>query len=159
MPVRSAQAAWDGTLKEGKGRFEVESGAVQGAFSFGTRFQEEPRSNPEELIGAAHAGCFSMALSGDLEKAGYTPRSVRTTARVHLDKSDARGSQSPASTSCPRREPKGSMPSSSASRRARDRTARSRSARVRAHQPLGARASATVNPERAYISRSGCMQY
>lgn len=89
MAVRTAQAAWDGTLREGKGRFEVESGAVQGAFSFGTRFEEEPGSNPEELIGAAHAGCFSMALSGDLEKAGYTPRWVRTTARVHIEKGDA----------------------------------------------------------------------
>lgn len=89
MAVRTAQAAWDGTLREGKGRFEVESGAVQGAFSFGTRFEEEPGSNPEELIGAAHAGCFSMALSGDLEKAGYTPRSVHTTARVHIEKGDA----------------------------------------------------------------------
>lgn len=89
MAVRTAQAAWDGTLREGKGRFEVESGAVRGAFSFGTRFEEEPGSNPEELIGAAHAGCFSMALSGDLEKAGYTPRSVHTTARVHIEKGDA----------------------------------------------------------------------
>lgn len=89
MPVRTAQAEWDGTLKEGKGSFEVESGAVHGAFSFGTRFEEEPGSNPEELIGAAHAGCFSMALSGDLEKAGYTPLSVHTTARVHIEKGDA----------------------------------------------------------------------
>lgn len=89
MAVRTAQATWDGTLREGKGRFEVESGAVHGAFSFGTRFEEEPGSNPEELIGAAHAGCFSMALSGDLEKAGYTPQSVHTTARVHIEKGDA----------------------------------------------------------------------
>jgi osmotically inducible protein OsmC len=88
MAVRTATATWDGTLREGTGRFEVESGVGQGAFSFGTRFEEEPGSNPEELIGAAHAGCFSMALSGDLEKAGYIPQSVHTTARVHIERGE-----------------------------------------------------------------------
>jgi osmotically inducible protein OsmC len=89
MAVRTARAEWDGPLREGKGRFEVGSGLVQGDVAFGTRFEEDPGTNPEELIGAAHAACFSMALSGDLEKAGATPRSVRTTAKVHLDKGDA----------------------------------------------------------------------
>jgi osmotically inducible protein OsmC len=89
MALRTAQAAWDGTFKEGKGRFEVGSGLVQGDYTAGTRFEEDPGTNPEELIGAAHAACFSMALTLDLEKAGATPRSVSTTAKVHLDKGDA----------------------------------------------------------------------
>jgi len=63
------------------------SGAFEGPFSFGTRFEEEKGTNPEELIGAAHAGCFSMALSAALSKEGYVPDEVKTTARVHLEKS------------------------------------------------------------------------
>jgi osmotically inducible protein OsmC len=69
---------------------KVGSGAFEGAFSFATRFEEEPGTNPEELIGAAHAGCFSMALSGDLGKAGFTPESITTSARVHLGKVDGK---------------------------------------------------------------------
>ena len=89
MAIRTARAAWDGTFKNGKGQFEVGSGLVQGSYTAGTRFEEDPGTNPEELIGAAHAACFSMALILDLERAGATPRSASTTAKVHLDKGDA----------------------------------------------------------------------
>lgn len=65
------------------------SGAFEGAYSFGSRFEEGEGTNPEELVGAAHAGCFSMALSGDLERAGFSPVRIATTANVHLEKSDA----------------------------------------------------------------------
>lgn len=84
MTVRNASASWQGTLKEGTGRMKLGSGAFEGPFSFGTRFGETPGTNPEELIGAAHAGCFSMFLSALLEKAGHTVKEIRTTARVHL---------------------------------------------------------------------------
>lgn len=89
MPVRRAEAVWEGSLQEGNGNMKVGSGAFEGAYSFSTRFEEEPGTNPEELIGAAHAGCFSMALSGALGRAGYPPNSIHTTARVHLTKGDA----------------------------------------------------------------------
>ncbi|MDX1503034.1 MAG: OsmC family protein [Thermoanaerobaculia bacterium] len=86
MPVRKAQARWEGTLKDGGGRMKLGSGAYEGAYSFGTRFQEEPGTNPEELIAAAHAGCFSMALSVALERAGHPVESVETHASAHLEK-------------------------------------------------------------------------
>lgn len=86
MPTRTANAKWTGGLKDGNGNLSTGSGAVDGAYSFGTRFQEEPGTNPEELIAAAHAGCFSMALSAALEKAGHKPESVATTAKVLLEK-------------------------------------------------------------------------
>jgi osmotically inducible protein OsmC len=89
MPVRKASAEWTGTLREGEGSMKVASGAFEGAYSFGTRFEEVPGTNPEELIGAAHAGCFSMAFSADLGRAGFTPDFVRTTANVHLDRGDS----------------------------------------------------------------------
>lgn len=89
MPVRSSNAAWEGGLKGGKGTMALGSGAYQGSYSFGSRFEDGSGTNPEELIAAAHAGCFSMALSAGLERAGHTPRKVATTARVHLDKQDA----------------------------------------------------------------------
>ena len=85
MPVRSAKAQWDGTLKEGKGTMSLGSGAFQGAYSFNSRFESGTGTNPEELIGAAHAGCFSMALSAALGKAGFTPKRVSTSAGVHLE--------------------------------------------------------------------------
>lgn len=88
MPTRKAEATWQGDLKEGSGTMRVDSGAFEGKYSFRTRFEEEPGTNPEELIGAAHAGCFSMALSNILAEAGHTPDRVHTTTRVHLD-SDA----------------------------------------------------------------------
>jgi osmotically inducible protein OsmC len=89
MPIREAEAVWNGTLQEGSGSMRVGSGAFEGSYSFGTRFEEAAGTNPEELIGAAHAGCYAMALAGALGRAGHPPTSVRTSARVHLDKGDA----------------------------------------------------------------------
>jgi osmotically inducible protein OsmC len=86
MAVRSADAVWEGNLREGKGRVKTGSGAFEGKYSFASRFEEAGGTNPEELIAAAHAGCFSMALSAGLSKAGFTPTRVQTTARVHLEK-------------------------------------------------------------------------
>ncbi len=86
MAVRSAEAVWTNGLKDGKGTVKLGSGAYEGAYSFASRFEEGPGTNPEELIGAAHAGCFSMALSAGLERAGHRPKSVKTKARVHLEK-------------------------------------------------------------------------
>jgi osmotically inducible protein OsmC len=85
MPVRTAHAVWEGNLRDGKGRVSLGSGAFEGSYSFGSRFQEGKGTNPEELIGAAHAGCFSMALSHGLAEAGHTPKNVKTTAKVQLD--------------------------------------------------------------------------
>ena len=83
---RKAKAVWNGELKSGKGIMSVDSGVLQNAqYSFGTRFENGKGTNPEELIAAAHAGCFSMALSGELGKAGITPDSVNTTATVTLE--------------------------------------------------------------------------
>jgi osmotically inducible protein OsmC len=86
MPVRNAEAVWEGNLLKGKGKMKLGSGAFEGAYSFSSRFENGLGTNPEELIGAAHAGCFSMALSFMLEKAGYTPERVHTTAKVHVEK-------------------------------------------------------------------------
>ena len=87
---RCDAAVWNGTLKEGKGRVSTESGAVNDMqYSFSTRFEDGVGTNPEELIGAAHAGCFSMALSGQLVNAGMKPESIETTAIVTLEKKDA----------------------------------------------------------------------
>ena len=86
MPVRNAEAIWEGNLRKGRGKMKLGSGAFEGAFSFASRFEEGAGTNPEELIGAAHAGCFSMALSFMLEQAGFIPESVRTTAKVHVEK-------------------------------------------------------------------------
>jgi osmotically inducible protein OsmC len=87
---RKASAEWRGDLKTGKGLVSTESGALAGkAYSFTTRFENEKGTNPEELIAAAHAGCFTMALSGELGKAGLVPEELRTTATVSLDKLDA----------------------------------------------------------------------
>jgi osmotically inducible protein OsmC len=85
MAVRKAEAVWEGNLQEGKGVMKLGSGAFEGAYSFASRFQEGTGTNPEELIGAAHAGCFSMFLSGVLSKVGYTPQRIQTTATVHLE--------------------------------------------------------------------------
>ncbi|HKJ02485.1 MAG TPA: OsmC family protein [Longimicrobiales bacterium] len=86
MSVRSAQAEWQGDLPKGKGTIRTETGSFSGQYSFSSRFEEGTGTNPEELIAAAHAGCFSMALSNILAGAGHTPTSVKTTARVHLNK-------------------------------------------------------------------------
>ncbi len=89
MPKRTANAVWNGSLQEGEGTMKMASGAYEGPYSFQSRFEEGDGTNPEELIAAAHAGCFSMALSGDLGRAGHEPESVETTATVHLEKVDA----------------------------------------------------------------------
>lgn len=89
MPTRSASATWNGDLKSGNGSFKGSSGAIEGKYSFGTRFEGSPGTNPEELIGAAHAACYSMALSAGLGKAGFNPQRVSTTADVTIDKVDA----------------------------------------------------------------------
>jgi len=86
MAVRTANAVWNGGLKGGKGTMKLGSGAYEGAYSFQSRFEEGTGTNPEELIGAAHAGCFSMAFSAGLERAGYSPKSITTSAKVHLEK-------------------------------------------------------------------------
>ena len=86
---RKASAVWQGGLKDGKGTISTESGVLsQAQYSFGTRFESGKGTNPEELIAAAHAGCFSMALSAELGKAGITPKSIETSAAVSLDKLD-----------------------------------------------------------------------
>lgn len=88
MPVRSADVTWKGGLKSGKGTMRMASGAYEGDYSFDSRFEEDPGTNPEELIAAAHAGCFSMALALNLGQAGYEPKRVSTTARVHIQIDD-----------------------------------------------------------------------
>ncbi|HEY3498944.1 MAG TPA: OsmC family protein [Polyangiaceae bacterium] len=91
MAVRSSTAQWEGDLKGGKGTMTVGKGAYTGPFSFVSRFEEGPGTNPEELIAAAHAGCFSMALSNGLAKAGHTPKKVNSRADVHLGPDPAGG--------------------------------------------------------------------
>lgn len=88
MPTRNADATWNGALRDGSGTFSTESGAVEGAYSFSSRFEDGGGTNPEELIAAAHAGCFSMALANELGSAGHVPDSVTTAAKVHLEKDD-----------------------------------------------------------------------
>jgi lipoyl-dependent peroxiredoxin len=89
MRPRSAVAEWKGNLQEGDGTMSVASGAFETGYSYESRFEDGAGSNPEELIAAAHAGCFSMALAHILSEAGHEPRSVRTTARVRLEATDA----------------------------------------------------------------------
>jgi lipoyl-dependent peroxiredoxin len=86
MPTRTANAEWNGSLPEGKGRMAFGSGAFEGPYSFNSRMEEGPGTNPEELIGAAHAGCFSMALSGILGADGHEPDSIKTEAKVRFEK-------------------------------------------------------------------------
>lgn len=88
MPTRTASATWEGGLRSGNGRFETKTGLSAG-YSFGSRFEEGNASNPEELLAAAHAACYSMALSAGLEKAGKAPQSVRTDAACTIEKVDA----------------------------------------------------------------------
>jgi osmotically inducible protein OsmC len=84
MAVRTSSAEWKGTLKEGAGTMKVGSGAYDGPYTYASRFETGPGTNPEELVGAAHAGCYSMFLSALLTTAGYTPTRIATTAVVHL---------------------------------------------------------------------------
>ena len=88
MAVRTAEAIWEGTLKEGRGTMKIGSGAFEGNYSFSSRFEEGAGTNPEELIGAAEAGCFSMALGAELEKAGFPANRIQTSASVTLEKVD-----------------------------------------------------------------------
>jgi lipoyl-dependent peroxiredoxin len=85
MAVRTSEAEWKGNLREGHGTMKLGSGAYEGSYSFASRFESGKGTNPEELIAAAHAGCYSMALSAGLSKAGFTPTRVHTTASVHLE--------------------------------------------------------------------------
>lgn len=86
MPTRTAEAVWNGNLMQGKGTMKLGSGAFEGAYSFTSRFEDGKGTNPEELIAAAHAGCFSMALSAMLADAGYEPQQIDTTAKVSIEK-------------------------------------------------------------------------
>ncbi len=85
MATRTGSAVWDGTLKQGKGTMKLGSGAFEGPYSFLSRFEDGKGTNPEELIGAAEAGCYSMALSANLEKAGHPAKRISTTATVKLE--------------------------------------------------------------------------
>jgi osmotically inducible protein OsmC len=89
MPDRSSTAVWEGDIQAGNGTMKIGSGAWEGAYSFKSRFEDGKGTNPEELIAAAHAGCFSMALSGALTRAGNPPKRIETTAKVALEKTDA----------------------------------------------------------------------
>ena len=86
MAKRTASAVWEGTLREGNGRVKLGSGAFEGKYSFVSRFEDGAGTNPEELIGAAHAGCFSMALAAGLTRAGHNPKRISTNANVSLEK-------------------------------------------------------------------------
>jgi lipoyl-dependent peroxiredoxin len=88
MPVRTSAAEWRGTLREGNGHMRLGGGAWEGPYTWSSRFEEADGTNPEELIAAAHAGCFSMALAGNIVKEGATPGDIRTTARVHLERGE-----------------------------------------------------------------------
>ena len=90
MIIRTASADWEGNLKDGKGKMKVGSGAFDGPYTFASRFESGKGTNPEELLGAAHAGCFSMALSLGLVKAGFAPQRINTTATVHMDTENLR---------------------------------------------------------------------
>ena len=85
MPTRNASATWNGDLFKGAGNVKLGSGAYEGQYSFSSRFESGTGTNPEELIGAAHAGCYSMALSAELQKAGFIADSVATSATVTLE--------------------------------------------------------------------------
>jgi osmotically inducible protein OsmC len=88
MPTREATAIWTGTIKGGSGKLRTESGTVDGNYSFATRFEDASGTNPEELIGAAEAGCFSMAFSLMLTESGYKPETIETTAKVRIKHDD-----------------------------------------------------------------------
>jgi osmotically inducible protein OsmC len=87
--VRSATIHWEGDLSHGRGMIETESGKVEAGYSFGTRFSGDPGTNPEELLAAAHAACFTMALTAELTRAGHPPESIGTKALVHLERGQA----------------------------------------------------------------------
>jgi osmotically inducible protein OsmC len=86
MAQRTAEAEWQGSVQHGTGTIKLGSGAFEGNYSFGSRFRDEQGTNPEELIAAAHAGCFSMALAFGLGQAGFTPRRIRTRAAASIER-------------------------------------------------------------------------
>jgi lipoyl-dependent peroxiredoxin len=88
MPTRTAQARWQGALKDGKGTMRLGSGAFEGQFSFQSRMENGAGTNPEELIGAAEAGCFSMSFANGLSEAGHAPQEIATQAKVQFEKTD-----------------------------------------------------------------------
>jgi osmotically inducible protein OsmC len=88
MTIRKAEAVWSGSLREGAGELSLESGAFKGPYTFKARFEQGKETNPEELLGAAHAGCFTMALTAMLGREKLTPTTIRTTAEVHLVQSE-----------------------------------------------------------------------
>lgn len=88
MPTRQATAIWTGSIKNGQGRVSLGSGAIEADYSFNSRFEDGQGTNPEELAGAAQAGCFAMALSKQLGDAGYEPKQLKATAKVSLGKAD-----------------------------------------------------------------------
>ncbi len=88
MAVHGASAEWNGSLKEGSGRMRLGTGVFEGPYTYASRFESGKGTNPEELVGAAHAGCFTMALTAVLGRAGITPTSINTSAKVHLGMSD-----------------------------------------------------------------------
>ena len=90
MPTRTSDAVWHGNLRQGRGHMRFGGGAYDGEFTWASRFSDGGGTNPEELIAAAHAGCFSMALSGDLTAAGFKPEIIRTSAELHLDTVDGK---------------------------------------------------------------------
>lgn len=90
MAVRNADAVWKGSLKEGKGKVRFGGGAFEGEYTWSSRFENGAGTNPEELLAAAHAACFSMALSSNLGKAGFTPAEIHTTARVKIELVDGK---------------------------------------------------------------------
>ena len=91
MPDRTGRAVWEGDLRAGTGTVALGSGAYEGPYSFSSRFEDGAGTNPEELIGAAHAGCFSMALAAGLSRAGFSPTRIETTANVKLSQADTGG--------------------------------------------------------------------
>ena len=86
MPIRTAHAVWNGALQSGQGEVRTESAALNAPYSFATRFENDKGSNPEELLGAAHASCFSMALAAAITQAGHIPQKVSTIDKVHVEK-------------------------------------------------------------------------
>ena len=90
MPTRTSDAEWHGNLREGRGHMRFGGGAYDGEYTWASRFSDGGGTNPEELIAAAHAGCYSMALSGDLTEAGFKPTVIRTSAELHLDMVDGK---------------------------------------------------------------------
>ena len=88
MLIRTAQAEWKGNLLDGFGKIKLGSGVFEGSYSFSSRFADGTGTNPDELLGAAHAGCFSMAFSADLSTAGFIPKSINTKAHVHIEKAE-----------------------------------------------------------------------